>query len=62
MKGVEHYKSNGTLYTGLTHKMPDGSLHTGSEHSKASVPLFHADEQIALAKGLRNNSGGSNGY
>jgi len=62
MKGVPHYKSNGTLYPGLTHKMPDGSLHTGSEHSKASVPLFHADEQIALAKGLRNNSGGSNGY
>ena len=62
MKGVEHYKSDGTLYTGLTHKMGDGSLHSGSKHNKNSVPLFHADEQIALAKGLRNNSGGSNGY
>ena len=28
MKGVNHYKKDGTLHTGGTHKMPDGSLHS----------------------------------
>ena len=26
MKGVNHYKKDGTLHTGGTHKMPDGSF------------------------------------
>ena len=53
MKGVSHYKNNGTLYTGSTHKMNDGSLHSGSKHNKNSVPLNHVNEQIMLAKKLK---------
>jgi len=41
MKGVNHYKKDGTLHTGGTHKMPDGSLHSGKTHGKTSVKLFH---------------------
>ena len=41
MKGVNHYKKDGTLHTGGTHKMPDGSLHTNKSHTKTSVKLFH---------------------
>ena len=41
MKGVKHYKKDGTLHTGNTHKMPDGSLHSGKTHGKTSVKLFH---------------------
>ena len=41
MKGVNHYKKDGTLHKGGTHKMPDGSLHSGARHGKNSVKLFH---------------------
>ena len=41
MKGVNHYKKDGTLHKGGTHKMPDGSLHSGAKHGKSSVKLFH---------------------
>ena len=41
MKGVKHYKRDGTEHTGSTHKMPDGSLHTNKTHTKTSVKLFH---------------------
>tara|TARA_R110000751_G_scaffold13832_2_gene45875 strand:+ start:498 stop:944 length:447 start_codon:yes stop_codon:yes gene_type:complete len=41
MKGVKHYKKDGTEHKGGSHKMPDGSLHTGKAHSKTSVKLFH---------------------
>ena len=44
MKGVPHYKKDGTLYKGATHKMPDGTLHTNKTHSKSSVKLFHLKE------------------
>ena len=44
MKGVDHYKRNGTLHKGGTHKMPDGSLHSGKTHGKTSVRLFHLKE------------------
>ena len=27
MKGVKHYKRDGTLHTGSSHKMPNGDLH-----------------------------------
>jgi hypothetical protein len=40
MKGVNHYKKDGTLFKGNTHKMPDGSLHSGKNHTKGSVKLF----------------------
>jgi|TARA_R110000803_G_scaffold99982_1_gene168146 hypothetical protein len=50
MKGVNHYKRNGTLHSGGTHKMPDGSLHSGKTHGKTSVKLFHFNELSATAK------------
>jgi len=50
MKGVKHYKRDGTEYKGATHKMPNGSLHTGKSHSKRSVKLFHFKELSSTAK------------
>jgi hypothetical protein len=41
MKGVNHYKKDGTVHKGGTHKMPDGSLHSGKSHGKTSEKLFH---------------------
>ena len=34
MKGVKHYRKDGTVHKGGTHKMPDGSLHSGKTHGK----------------------------
>jgi hypothetical protein len=50
MKGVNHYKKDGTLHRGGTHKMPDGSLHSGTKHSSSSVKLFHFGELSNKAK------------
>ncbi len=50
MKGVKHYKRDGTLYTGGTHKMPNGSLHTGKAHGKTSVKLSHYKDLSKKAK------------
>ena len=50
MKGVKHYKKDGTEHKGGTHKMPDGSLHTGKTHSKTSVKLFHYKDLNKKAK------------
>tara|TARA_R110002096_G_scaffold238518_5_gene429968 strand:+ start:790 stop:963 length:174 start_codon:yes stop_codon:yes gene_type:complete len=50
MKGVNHYKKDGTLYKGGTHKMPNGSLHSGKTHGKTSVKLFHLKELSDSAK------------
>tara|TARA_R110002020_G_scaffold39110_2_gene116794 strand:+ start:2696 stop:2863 length:168 start_codon:yes stop_codon:yes gene_type:complete len=50
MKGVNHYKKDGTLFKGNTHKMPDGSLHSGKTHGKTSVKLFHLKELSKKAK------------
>jgi len=44
MKGVKHFKRDGTLYTGNTHKMPNGTLHSNKSHTKTSVKLFHLKE------------------
>jgi len=44
MKGVKHYKRNGSLHTGDSHKMADGTLHSGKTHNKNSVPLFHGKD------------------
>jgi len=41
MKGVKHYKRDGTEYKGSSHKMSDGTLHTNKTHTKTSVKLFH---------------------
>jgi len=50
MKGVKHYKKNGTLFTGNSHKMSDGSLHSGKTHGKTSVQLFHFKDLSTTAK------------
>jgi hypothetical protein len=50
MKGVNHYKKNGTLFKGNSHKMPNGSLHSGKKHTKTSVELFHFKDLSATAK------------
>jgi len=50
MKGVKHYKKDGTLYTGGTHKMPNGSLHTVKTHGKTSVKLSHYKDLSKKAK------------
>lgn len=45
MKGVPHYKKDGTLYKGTgTHKDEKGQLMTGKTHTKSSVNLFHLKE------------------
>lgn len=44
MKGVNHYKKDGTLHKGGTHKMSDGTLHSGVKHTNSSVKLFHYGE------------------
>ena len=41
MKGVKHYKKDGTIHTAGTHKMPNGELHSGAKHTSSSVKLFH---------------------
>jgi|TARA_R110000803_G_scaffold51277_1_gene106099 hypothetical protein len=50
MKGVKHYKKDGTVHSGGTHKMADGTLHSGKSHGKTSVKLFHMNELSAKAK------------
>ena len=50
MKGVKHYKKDGTEHKGGTHKMPDGSLHTGKAHIKTSVKLSHYKDLSKTAK------------
>ena len=58
MKGVNHYKRDGTLHTGGTHKMPDGSLHSGKKHGKTSVKLYHYKDLSATAKKRRDTKAG----
>ena len=44
MKGVKHYKRDGTEHKGTSHKMPNGTLHSNKTHTKRSVKLFHFKE------------------
>ena len=41
MKGVPHYKKNGSLHCGKLHKHDDGTMMTGKSMGKDSVKLFH---------------------
>jgi len=50
MKGVKHYKRNGSLHKGSTHKMSDGTLHTNKAHTRTSVQLFHLKELSKTAQ------------
>lgn len=55
MKGVKHYKKDGTEHKGSTHKMPNGSLHSNKTHTKTSVKLFHFGELSKTAKKKTKN-------
>jgi hypothetical protein len=55
MKGVKHYKKDGTEYKGSSHKMPNGSVHTNKSHTKTSVKLFHFGELSKTAKKKAKN-------
>ena len=59
-KGVQHFKRDGTRYTGATHKMPNGSLHSGKTHGKTSVKLFHFKDLSKKAKEKANANGERN--
>lgn len=50
MKGVPHYKKDGTVHKGGTHKMPNGETHTGKTHNKTSEKLFHFKDLPASVK------------
>ena len=50
MKGVKHYKKNGTEHKGSSHKMANGTLHTNKSHTKTSVKLFHFKDLSKKAK------------
>ena len=50
MKGVKHYKSDGTEHKCSNHKMSDGTLHTNQSHTKTSVKLFHFKDLSKKAK------------
>ncbi len=44
MKGVPHFKKDGTIYKGQTHKDAKGNLMSGKTHTKKSVNVFHINE------------------
>ena len=50
MKGVKHYKKDGTEYKGVSHKMPNGTVHTNKAHTKTSVKLFHLKDLSKTAQ------------
>jgi hypothetical protein len=50
MKGVKHYKKDGTEHKGTSHKMPDGSLHSNKSHTKTSVKLYHLEDLSAAVR------------
>ena len=50
MKGVKHYKRDGTVHKVSMHKMPNGTLHSNKSHTKTSVKLFHFGELSKTAK------------
>jgi hypothetical protein len=44
MKGVPHFKKDGTIVRGQTHKDSKGKLMSGKTHTKKSVYVYHIDE------------------
>jgi|TARA_B100000902_G_scaffold92705_1_gene95988 hypothetical protein len=58
MKGVKHYKKDGTAFNGGTHKMADGTLHSNKTHTASSVKLFHYGELSNKAKTKAKKSWG----
>ena len=43
MKGVPHFKKDGTMFKGATHKTGQ-QLMSGKTHTKKSVNLFHINQ------------------
>jgi len=59
MKGVAHYKKDGTIYKGKgTHKDAKGKLMSGKKHAASSKFLFHMEElpKAVQAKLKRNKT------
>tara|TARA_R100001244_G_scaffold130941_1_gene103546 strand:- start:1061 stop:1228 length:168 start_codon:yes stop_codon:yes gene_type:complete len=50
VKGVKHYKRDGSEHKGSSHKMANGTLHTNKSHTKTSVKLFHFKDLSKKAK------------
>ena len=50
MKGVPHYKKDGTEYKGKMHKHADGIVMSGTKMSKTAVPLVHYKDLSKTAK------------
>lgn len=44
MKGVPHFKKDGTIFKGQTHKDAKGKLMSGKNHTKTSVYVYHINE------------------
>tara|TARA_A100000171_G_C2022563_1_gene91818 strand:- start:276 stop:461 length:186 start_codon:yes stop_codon:yes gene_type:complete len=44
MKGVPHFKKDGTIFHGSTHKDAKGRLMSGKNHTKTSVYVYHINE------------------
>ena len=59
MKGVKHYRKDGTEHKGGTHKMSDGSLHSGKTHTASSKKLFHYGDLSKSAKNTARQSWGN---
>ena len=50
MKGITHYRIDGTPYEGEPPAMPGGVLHTGASHDASSVRVYHFQELSPEAK------------
>ena len=59
MKGVKHYKKDGSQHTGNSHKMQDGTLHSGKSHTKSSIKLFHYGELTKTSQTKAKTSWGN---
>jgi hypothetical protein len=60
VKGVPHYKRDGTEHKGTSHKMPNGDLHTNKSHTKTSVKLFHFKDLSKKAQQKLKVNNGNN--
>jgi len=50
MKGVKHFKRDGTAWKGGSHKMANGQLHSGKTHGENSQRLYHLKELSKTAQ------------
>lgn len=57
MKGVPHYKKDGTLHKGKMHKHKDGTLMSGTTMGKSSVTLLHYKDLSSTAKAKAKKNG-----